>query len=81
MTVQHIADPARGAQEAAINAGLARDGVGQRICLHADQTLRQGESTDWDLVLECDYCPSAGLAILGAMTELPAWYWSTKELT
>lgn len=79
MTVQHIADPARGAQETAINAGLERDGIGQRICLHADRTLRRGESTDWDLVIECDYCPTARPATIGAMTELPAWYWPVRE--
>ena len=73
MTVQHIAHPELGAMEADINAGLERDGIGQRICLHADQTLRRGESAD--MVIECDYCPTAGPARPGAVTELPAWYW------
>lgn len=78
MTVQHIADPERGAQEAAINAGLARDGISRRICLHADRTVRESEDGP---VIECDYCPTARNVRHGTLMELPAWYWPLKEPT
>lgn len=78
MTVQHIADPARGAQESAINAGLERDGIGQRICLHADRTVQDLKG---GLVIECDYCPAVRTVGPGLRTELPAWYWPVAPLT
>ena len=71
---QHLANPMRGTQEFTINAGMERDGIGQRVCLHADRTVRQDEERT---VLECDYCPTAGILLPGfAHLELPAWYWS-----
>lgn len=77
MTVQHIADPERGAQETLINAGLERDGVSQRICLHADRTV---QDVGGGQVIECDYCPAARAAGRGMLVELPPWYWPVKEL-
>ena len=71
-TEQHIADPERGAQEYAINAGLERDGIGQRICLHPDRTVRHEED---GMTVECDYCPTVRRVGPGLRTELPAWYW------
>jgi len=75
MTVQHIADPARGTYEFLLNSGMERDGIGQRICLHADQTLRWENDT---YVTECDYCPATAWNALGLRVELPAWYWPVR---
>lgn len=77
MTAHHIADPERGAQEAFINAGLERDGIGQRVCLHADRTVQDFNGR---LVIECDYCPAVLVVGPGLRAELPAWYWRAKEL-
>lgn len=72
MTVQHIADPERGTQETLINAGLERDGISQRICLHADRTVHDaGDGT----VVECDYCPAARAVLPGLSAEMVPWYW------
>lgn len=71
--VQRITDPARGAWEFALNAGMERDGIGQRVCLHADRTVR---FEDTARVIECDYCPAvARVAEPVLRAELPAWYW------
>lgn len=78
MTVQHIANPFRGTQEFLINAGLERDGISQRICLHADRTIR---ILDDESVIECDYCPTMRAVGPGLRTELPAWYWPVREMT
>lgn len=75
--IQHIADPARGAQEFGINAGMDRDGIGQRVCLHPDRTLTAmgaGLLREW--LLECDYCPQYSVTADGiGMPDLAAWYW------
>lgn len=81
MTVQHIADPERGALEGAVNAGLERDGISQRICLHADGTATlsdDGLTVAW----ECDYCPQTAVTLLPdtALPYMAPWYWSVKEL-
>lgn len=74
MTSQHIVDEAAGAHEWAINTGLDRDGIGQRICLHADRTARRTD--DGTYLLECDYCPAFARWVTSAGTPtLPAWYW------
>ena len=36
-TVQRIVDRALGTQEFALNAGMERDGLMHRVCLHADR--------------------------------------------
>lgn len=74
MTSTRITDRAAGAQEWAINTGLDRDGIGQRICLHADRTVHRED--DGSFRLECDYCPALARWITGATdARLPAWYW------
>ncbi|QDN64413.1 hypothetical protein [Streptomyces sp. S1D4-14] len=74
MVPQHIADPSRGAAESEINAGMERDGLGFRVCMHPDRTIRVCEE---GLVIECDYCPAARTVDPGLRTELPTWLWRT----
>lgn len=74
MTVQHIVDRALGEQEFALNAGMERDGLKHRVCLHADRTAGWDDALAAN-ILECDYCPAVAFVSPGVALHLPAWYW------
>ena len=77
ITQQHLADPGAGAEEFLINSGLERDGVGQRVCLHADRTLTWDAEQGVEAV-SCDYCPATLAYEPGRAAHLPAFYWRVR---
>lgn len=69
--------PEAGRMESEINKGLARDGISQRLCMHADRTHTTVDEGSACMVREeCDYCPQQVTGTAGqTLPPMPPYYW------
>lgn len=73
----HWQYPEAGRLEAEINRGLERDGIGQRLCMHADRTHTTVDGGQGRTVREeCDYCPQSVTGTAGqTLPPMVPYYW------